>query len=143
MTALTALQIAAKPLPITESVAEELILDSYVMHRHHQLCMNCECGEDFSLMYEVWVHPTKTRTTGYRQLKRIILPFKQDLDVRVIDLPQQKVPLCTECVERHTPHGATVFPACSPEGWAETLRKKYTPEPKLATTKTEPTLDQL
>ena len=129
---------------ISENVAEELILDSYVMHRHHQECMKCECGEEFSTMFEVWVHPTKTRYNGYRQLKRVVLPFKEDLDVSVIDLPKQKIPLCTECVELHEPHGrATVFPPCSAERWAETLQRKYTPEPQTAKAKSEPSLEQL
>ena len=131
---------------ITESDAKLLTLDSYVMHIHTQNCISCECSERFSQLFEVWTHPTKTRATNLHVLRRTTTLALVDLEITYIELPPVRIHLCCECVNTFVhPNRTSTIPAVSREAWADTLRRKYTPQdtPSRAATRTEPTLDQL
>lgn len=110
---------------ITETEAVELTLDSYLMRIHHTQCLRCKSGEQFSELFEVWVHPTKTRHTGFRDL-RPATQFLRDLPMSYFELPLRAIPICSDCV--HT-YRCTASPipanAASNAAWAETLKRKY------------------
>lgn len=132
------------PPSITESDAALLFHDSYVMHMNTQLCESCKCGERFSQLFEVWVHPTKTRATNLHVLRKAIGLVLKDLEIAYIDLPPIRIPLCTECVNTFVhPNRTSTIGLGSREAWAETLRRKYTPEPASPTKRPEPTLEML
>ena len=129
-------------------LAQDLLLDSYVMHVHTHHCRNCTSTEQFSSLYEVWVDPRKPTT---RQLKPYTscLPLKSTLRVNYLNLPDHTVPVCSDCISTYDQEAAPL-PAADPRSWAETIKRKYTPEPsvvKLATrsapTKAIPSLDDL
>lgn len=131
---------------LSESEAAELQLDSYVMHIHNHRCLACDCVERFSHLFEVWIHPTKTRTTALNVLKPAM--SLQHLPIAYIDLPELPIPVCSDCIEtfQHRELATSVLPAADPASWRETLRRKYTPAPAAkpaAEPKKEPSLDQL
>lgn len=137
-----------KPHPqLTEGDASLLTLDSYVMHIRTHQCTSCQCGERFSSLFEVWTHPTKTRTSNLHVLRAVTQPALKDLAIVYIELPATSVPLCSECVNTFVhPNRISTIGVASREAWAETLRRKYTPEPvadKTASTKPAPSLDML
>lgn len=122
----------AKP-NITESDAALLIHTSYVMHIKTQHCTSCACTERFNAMFEVWTHPTKTRTTGLNVLRAVLGLQLKDLEIAYIELPSVNIPLCSECVNTFVhPNRVSTIGIASRAAWAETLRRKYTPEPKAA-----------
>lgn len=131
---------------VSESDAALLIHDSYVMHIKTQHCTSCSCSERFSQMFEVWTHPTKTRSTGLTVLKATG-PLLKDLDIAYIELPATSIPLCEECVNTFVhPNRVSTIGMASREAWAETLRRKYAPEPQSASdskAKPSPTLNML
>lgn len=134
---------------VSEQDAAALVMDSYVLRRRTQLCQNCECGELGSTIFEVWVHPTKTPLTGFRS-ERLFngLELDHKYPLRVVNMPDRLVPYCAECGDTYSSSatdtkGREVFPPCSAEQWAETLRRKYAPEPASAVKKPEPSLDML
>lgn len=128
---------------ISEGEAKELILDSYVMYVHTHTCTNCECGERFSQLFEVWAHPTKTRTTGFRDL-RPAGRIDRSLQISYIELARQSIPICSDCVAQYETTESE-RPAVSREAWAATLKRKYTPpaSPVKKSTPAVPTLDDL
>src|SRR5258706_678833 len=89
---------AAAPPKISESEADQLQLDSFVMHIKTHLCSNCGCGEQFSDLFEVWAHPTKT---GGRSALHVLRPATtlHRLPIAYILFPINMVPICSECVE--------------------------------------------
>jgi hypothetical protein len=131
---------------ITEQESRELIHDSYVMYIHHQDCLNCNCAEEYSQMYEVWIHPIKTRTSGFRDLRFLTSSSLQDhLPIAAVALTPRQIPYCSECIMTYKPRetGNTI-PLVSRNEWAATLKRKYTPAaqpPKAA--RATPTLDQI
>jgi hypothetical protein len=135
--------------PITESESRELALDSYVMQINHHICTNCGQAEKFSQLFEVWCHPTKTRTTGLRDL-RPAAKIRSDLPIAVVTRRERQIPLCLSCITAIRPICPAVAPI-SNAAWAETLKRKYAPpaaEVKVAKTTTPaakavPTLDQI
>lgn len=140
-----------KPQPITENESSELVLDSYVLYIHNQQCAACGALERFSQCYEVWLHPTKTRSSNLRDLRPVVGGLKP-LNMVQIAVPDKKIPVCAMCVSYYFLQGK--FPAekkISTEAWADTLRRKYAPpsaEPKIARTsdatpKMVPSLDQI
>jgi hypothetical protein len=136
----------ARPAPmLTESDAALLIHDSYVMHRKTQLCESCGCGEQFSELFEVWIHPTKTRSTNLHVLRRAGAGALKDLEIAYISLPSISIPLCSECVETFVhPNRISTIGMASRAAWMDTLRRKYTPaEAAKPAAKPEPSLDQL
>jgi hypothetical protein len=119
---------------ITEAEAVELTLDSYLMQIHNTTCL-CGSGERYGLLYEVWTHPTKTRTSGFRELR----PARgrlRDLPIAYVEMPEHGQPVCSDCVQNYkTPTNKESIPAISAQAWAETLKRKYAPEvkqPKVA-----------
>jgi hypothetical protein len=131
------------PPRITESEAKELLLDSYVMYIHTHTCTNCECGERFSELFEVWAHPTKTRTTALNVL-RPATRLDHSLQLAYIELPERPIPVCSDCAPTYDIGASPPIPALSREEWAATLKRKYAPpaasQPKKPA---PPTLDQL
>ena len=134
---------------LSESEAAELQLDSYVMHIHNHRCQRCDCVERFSYLFEVWVHPTKTRSSALNVLKPATT--LQRLAIAYIELPELPILICSDCIEGFQHHELTdsVLPVANPAAWRETLQRKYTPQPAAkpaptaTTEKKEPTLDQL
>lgn len=130
---------------ISESTAAEMVIDSYVVHRSTQSCKTCLSVECYSTIFEVWVHPTKTRTTGVRSLKLSVGELK-NLPIAIVDLPERAVPTCYDCVETYAPHGSTPIPPASRLAWEETLKRKYAaPEPARSAPREShiPTLESL
>jgi len=136
----------------TETESKELIHDSYVMYIHTNICSRCGCGERYHELFEVWVHPVKTRTTGLRQQRRLMTTQLQDKHISYIELPDQSVPICSDCVSTYkssTDKTPTAEPSLS--AWADTLKRKAAdaakPAEKIARTsapaKRIPTLDEL
>lgn len=130
---------------VTESDAALLTHDSYVMHIRTQHCTSCSCGERFSTMFEVWTHPTKTRSTGLNVLRPVLGTILKDLTIAYIELPMIVIPLCSECVDTFVhPNRTSTIGVASREAWADTLKRKYTPDPVASPKgKVEPTLDML
>jgi len=140
---------------ITESESHELALDSYVLYAHTNNCANCGKMEKYSELYEVWLHPTKTRNSNLRDLRPVSGKLK-DLPIYQVAAMPRSIPVCTECAT-HAPREAGGRPIqvmpLSREAWAETLKRKYAApasEPKVAKTttgasprKVVPTLDQI
>ena len=136
---------------ITESESRELALDSYVLYAHTNNCANCGNTEKYSQLYEVWLHPTKTRSSNLRDLRPPAGKLK-DLPIFQVAAAPRAIPICTECATR-APRAAGGRPIqvmpLSREAWAETLKRKYAPPaaspPKAAppTRKVVPTLDQI
>jgi hypothetical protein len=129
---------------LSESEVSELQLDSYVVHIHQQACLNCDCRERFSHLFEVWTHPTKTRTTGFRDL-RLTSDQPRDLPIAVVELPERSIPLCSDCAETYDRPGLPAIQPISRSDWEATLKRKYTPEPPAPRPQSRPTptLDQL
>jgi hypothetical protein len=130
--------------PVSETEAKELTLDSYVMHIHTQICTNCDCAERFCELFEVWTHPTKTRTTALNVLHHADR-IDHSLMISYIELPKRPIPICSDCVEQYEIRDAErPTPAVSREAWAATLKRKYAPAPSVQKTKPHtPTLDDL
>jgi hypothetical protein len=130
---------------INEVEAKALKLDSYVMHIHTQICQNCSCGERFSQLFEVWTHPDKTRTTGFRKLQPA-QRLDHSLDVAFIELPEAQIPICSDCVDQYEirPEEKPIR-AISRLEWEQMLKRKHTPAPapSQSTKPAPPTLDQL
>lgn len=143
-------QPAGNKMKITEADAVELKHDSYVMHIHQNSC-TCGSGERYGLVYEVWVHPTKTRLSGFKLLKPAGNgPLRTDVPMAYMEMPRKRLVVCSDCVHEYKTHEIQAQPAANPQAWAETLKRKYTPEPQAAkTTKSDaggipaPTADQL
>lgn len=151
---MTITQSTARKLNVlSEQDAAAMIFDSYVMRRRIQICQNCENAELGSTIFEVWVHPTKTHRSGYRSERLFSGQFlDRKYPMVVVDMPDRPVPFCADCGDSYTSTtadgGREQFPPCTAEAWAETLRRKYTPEPTRTDsapkpTKTEPTLEML
>lgn len=117
-------------MKITETDNTELVLDSYLMQIHQNSC-RCGSGERYGQMFEVWTHPTKTRLNGFRMLKPAGNgPLRAGLPVAYVDMPRQHNVICSDCVQHYQPAPKVqAIPALSEQQWAETLRRKYTPEP--------------
>jgi len=134
---------------LTAGESQELVLDSYVMYIHTHQCKACGCGEQFSQLFEVWLHPTKTRLSNFKDLRPVVGALKP-LTVNYMYTQETTIPLCSECVEQYVaPQGEKAAPLTN-AAWQETLKRKYAPpsaEPKVAKTTTTPkavpTLDQI
>lgn len=114
---------------LTETEAIELKLDSYMMQIHHTTCLRCKSGEQYSQLFEVWIHPIKTRHTGYRDL-RPATQFLRDLPMSYIELPTRAIPICSDCVHTYQCSAAPIpANAASNAAWAETLKRKYAAAP--------------
>lgn len=117
-------------LKLTESDASELTLDSYLMHIYQTNCLRCGSGERYGQLFEVWTHPTKTRLSGFREL-RPARGALRDLPIAYVEMPERANPICSDCVHTYqSPTNKPTRPLSSQE-WAETLKRKYTPEPKV------------
>lgn len=134
---------------ISESESRELVLDSYVMYIHNNPCDGCGRVERFSQCFEVWLHPTKTRTSGFRDL-RPATRINPDLAMATVSGSHKTIPVCVSCAVPH--HAKDAPPHLSSAAWAETLKRKYMaapkPEPKVAKASATPkvvapTLDQI
>jgi hypothetical protein len=136
---------------LTQNEAVELQLDSYVMHIHNTHCARCDSGERYGAMWEVWTHPTKTRTSGFRQLVPHVGPLR-DLPIAYIEMAEETIFVCSDCINTYASHSAPApVQVVSPAAWAETLKRKYAPaaaEVKIARKSTPhvsdiPSLDDL
>lgn len=137
-----------QPTQISESDSNALVFDSYVMHVNCNVCNGCGTEEIWSKLWEVWVHPTKVRTTGMRKLCEPTGPNDQSKRLAIIKVPRKFVPICSECVVAR--RGKDDIAPISNEAWADTLKRKYAPaasEVKVAKptapAKVVPTLDQI
>lgn len=129
---------------LTEGDANLLFHDSYVMHIKTNQCLSCGCGERHSQIFEVWAHPTKTRTSNLHVLRTVTSHQLKDLEIAYIELPPSSILLCSECVNTFVhPNRSSTIGIASREAWAETLRRKYTPVPTAAPAQAEPTLEML
>lgn len=147
---MTITESTQKKLPfVSESDAAIMQLDSYVLHRGRQHCANCDCIESYSTLFEVWIHPTKTARSGLTTLRlhgagRDL----KNLPIAHITLPIREVPVCDDCIEWYQGvHGFKAVGSASREAWADTLRRKYAPEPSRSESpesrKPTPTVDML
>ena len=136
---------------ISESESRELRLDSYVTYIHHHQCANCGCVEMFSQIFEVWLHPVKTRITTFRDLRPLTGLSLQPLQMAQIPVPAKQVPICSHCIGAYKAQGQEAQIITSSQ-WEETLRRKYAPPPPVevkvaktspATPKAVPRLDQI
>ena len=126
-----------KHQPITENESKELLFDSYVTYVHSHHCANCGAIETFSQCFEVWLHPTKTRSTNLRDLRPVVGLELKPMNMAQLDVPPRKIPICHKCVGSYKVIGSpqTVSVKTSLGEWQETLRRKYEPpkaEPKVA-----------
>ena len=134
----------APRIQLTEADSSALTLDSYIMHVKSQLCRHCDGGAEWGELYEVWTHPTKTRSSALHVLRSASI-IRDGMSVAYIKLPTASVPVCSECISTYrapmldTPS----IEAPTRAAWNETLRRKYAPEPASAKTKAEPSLDSL
>ena len=125
------------------SLAQErdLVLDSYVMHINTHHCRNCTSTEQFSTLYEVWVLP-KHPTTKHLKARMSLLPLDSKLRVAYINMRERTIPICSDCVATYRRAAdQSPLPEADPGQWAETIKRKYAPEPRvtrLATRQTNP-----
>jgi hypothetical protein len=141
-----------KPNQITESESRDMLLDSYVTYVHTHHCTNCDGIETFSQCFEVWLHPTKTRTSNLRDMRPVVGPLKP-LNMTVLSAPGRNIPICHRCAASYRVVGRPeiVTVQSTNNQWQETLRRKYAPaptEPKVAArsstpAKVIPSLDQI
>lgn len=108
---------------VTEGQAAQLVHDSYLVQLHQHICTNCQCGESYIQLFEVWVHPTLTGQTKYA-VKRPTTTIKPGLDVVYLGMPEQEMPVCSECVAHYKVADANLAPVATREAWAETLARK-------------------
>lgn len=128
---------------LTESEADAFQHDSYLMQIREQSCNHCKSGEQWSELYEVWVHPHATHRTAAHVL-RPTLTLRPGFAIAHLRLPTVIVPVCSDCIERFNPAEGSILPAASHAAWRETLQRKYAPAPTAAkASRPEPTLDQL
>lgn len=115
-----------KPNKLTESEADSLMHDAYLVQIREQSCHHCQSGEQWSELFEVWTHPTKThRTAAY--VLRPTVTLRAGYDVSYTRLPTVVVPVCSDCIETYNPEHGSVVPAASHEAWKATLLRKYAP----------------
>lgn len=128
---------------LSEAEAAAYQHDSYLVQIREQSCQNCQSGERWSELFEVWAHPIHTRRTSAVQL-RPTLTLRKGFPISYTSIPTVVVPVCSDCIEKFNPEeGASLIPALSHSAWRDTLRRKYTPEEKKPSGRPEPTLDQL
>jgi hypothetical protein len=139
-----------KPNQITESESRDMLLDSYVTYIHNHHCSNCGQVETFAQCFEVWLHPTKTRTSNLRDMRPVVGPLKP-LNMAVLNAPDRKIPICHHCAANYRVQGRPeiVTVKSTNDQWQETLRRKYAPAPTekvakpAAPARAVPTLDQI
>jgi hypothetical protein len=118
-------------MKLTESDQGELRLDSYLMYIHNTHCVRCHSGERYGQLYEVWIHPTKTRLSGFRELRPAHGALRDGLHINYVEIPERLISICSDCVRDYrAPAADTATNVVSAQEWAETLRRKYSPEPK-------------
>jgi hypothetical protein len=116
---------------LTESDQGELRLDSYLMYIHNTHCVRCHSGERYGQLYEVWIHPTKTRLSGFRELRPAHGALRDGLHINYVEIPERLISICSDCVRDYkVPAESTAATnVISAQEWAETLRRKYSPAP--------------
>lgn len=124
----------------TESETKELFFDSYVTLIHTQ---HCACGETehYSQCYEVWLHPTKTRSSNLRDLRPLVGPLDTAKPMAHVARPARMIPVCCFCISAYKAEGNTIAPI-NPMQWQETLLRKALaaaqPEVRVAKSPTAP-----
>lgn len=138
----------AAPRKLFESEAAALVHDHYVVTK---LVTRCVCGATWqhSELYEVWTHPTKTATTGMKQL-RSTTEFKPDLELHAVQLKERALPVCSSCWQIRRPKPQTIAPPLTWDEWAATLQRKAAERkleasaaPAAARQSSEPKLENL
>jgi hypothetical protein len=135
---------------ITESESRDMMLDSYVTYIHNNTCTSCGQTETFAQCFEVWLHPTKTRTTNLRDMRPVVGVLKP-LSMTVLNAPNRTIPICHYCAPHYRVVGRPeiVTVRSTSDQWQETLRRKYEPAQTekvakpAAQAKTVPSLDQI
>src|SRR5215471_5146208 len=133
---------------ISENESKEMLLDSYVTHIHIHEC-NCGAFETWSQVFEVWCHPTKTRTTRLTLLRPVVGLELKPLSMTVVQVPRKRIPICHRCAHGYKVTGKPeiVTVQSSNERWQETLHRKYAEPSKApapaAPVKAVPRLDQI
>jgi hypothetical protein len=134
---------------ISETESKEMILDSYVTHIHTHTCSACGGKERFSQIFEVWCHPTKTRSTRLTSLRPVVGLDLKPLNMAIVPVPAKQIPICCSCASSYRVVGKPelVTVQSSNDRWQETLHRKYAEPPKpaqpAAPAKIIPSLDQL
>ena len=115
-----------KPAPITENESKELLFDSYVTYINTHQCAACGSIETFSQCFEVWLHPTKSKTSSFRDLRPVVGTSLKPMNMAVIRAPARMVPICHHCATRYRVQGRPeqVAVAMNNDAWHETLRRK-------------------
>lgn len=109
---------------VTESDAAALQLTSYVMHIRSHQCAHCQSGAEWSELYEVWTHPTKTSLSALNVL-RPTATLHGGMEIVYISLSIKTVPICSECVAGITTDDLPrPLPAASRSSWADTIKRK-------------------
>jgi hypothetical protein len=142
--------------PTTETESKEMLFDSYVTIIHKHICTTCNMVEVFSQCFEVWLHPTKTRSSNLRDLRPVVGTHLKPMNMAQINAAERRIPICHRCVASYRVVGRPeiVTVKASNEQWQETLRNKYAPPPKAevkvarasaaaVTPKAVPSLDQI
>src|SRR5215472_5540714 len=113
----------------TEAETHELVHDSYLMRIHNTCCARCGSGERYQELFEVWIHPTKTATTGLKQMRPVMTDQLKDMHIAYIEMPDARIPICSDCISTYKcATDQTPTKACTPEAWADTLKRKYQPQ---------------
>jgi len=135
---------------ISENESKEMVLDSYVTHIHTSECNKCGTHEVWSQVFEVWCHPTKTRSTRLTSLRPVVGLDLKPLNMAIVDVPTKRIPICHHCAHAYKVVGKpeVVTVASSNQRWQETIQRKYAEPPKpqaspAPATKAVPRLDQI
>lgn len=137
-------------LPIFQTKLPEnahYVLDSYLMHIGTVACKNCGFIQEHSTVHEVWILPTNTARTAYRNL-RPCTSLQQGFDLAITHLAEKDTPVCLQCVESldqsKLPKPYTIT---SMSAWEETLKRKARENNVVrleeVRKKAEPTLEML
>lgn len=127
---------------LTESEAANLQHDSYLAQIKSQICSNCQCGERWLELYEVWVSPLATARSKLT-VRRPTTTLKAGLDLNYFEMAEVEVPVCSECIVNFKLDEAAAIPVATREQWALTLQRKHTPAPIAKTGKPETPLENL
>lgn len=128
--------------------AREFDLDSYIMHVRTTHCTHCGADHTTSQVYEVHINPSLTgRTAAHRLVPAASL--KGGFKIGISKLPTQSVPVCHDCLSTLDTAALPIpdMKPVDPREWAQTLRRKYAPQPvpykPVRPIPKSPTLDDL
>ena len=136
------------PRKLTEAESESFTHTSYVLVARSHHCTSCDAIQNYSDLFEVHTHPTKTALSKAKILKPAHT-LTLEMPIAHVTTPITNVPVCHECLNWTTglhPFKNAVQAPCSYDAWTLTLQRKaleLANARRAARAKHEPELDML